>query len=186
MRFNDDTYLQEWQAEKKYPAIHDTIYKAYLEHCGGGTHRVLDLCCSTGLLGQHILDNGGSAIGVDCDPKAREVAKRYGISLPIYPLKIVQATLPLLSKVLKENPCQVVLARRCFPEISNGDWAWGQQFVRFLHEHGVDKIVIQGRLDKKTNTDMLGEVGKEVALVQTTGLYQCTFCEGQIAVLIKV
>lgn len=183
MRFNDESYLREWQAEGKYPAIHNDIYEAYSRYSYGGSHCVLDLCCSTGLLGQRVLDSNGRAVGVDCDSRARESAKRFGIRMPIYPLKIVQDSLPHLSKVIQDNEVKVILARRCFPEITNGDWAWGQRFVNFLHEQGVERIITQGRLDKKTNTDLLGSIDKEVALLQSTGKYQCIFLEGQIAVV---
>lgn len=165
-RFNDTSYLEAWQRLCHYPAIHSAIVDAARRHFVR-TDSTLDLCCSTGLLGQQLLGFGFERVtGVDADEKAIANGRAHGISLPMTHMTInVEHPGNLLAHLTTHGVTQIV-ARRCIPELystcpKDGVWT---NFVTLLQKVGVQRILLQGRVFSARATHPLACVESEAML----------------------
>ena len=163
MRFNAAEYVEQWKENGKYPAIHNAIFSAINVHGHGG--KMLDLCCSTGLLGKRIAKLGNySVIGVESDKRAIELAQKLGNDLPIYEFKINRPNLEAFMDILKNENVTAIAARRCIPELFGEDVPLGMTFVEGIYEHGVQEVFLEGRVKTKNATNVFNSIEKEIEL----------------------
>jgi|TARA_R110000824_G_scaffold6506_5_gene30068 SAM-dependent methyltransferase len=165
MRFNSIERLEEWCVNGNYPSIHDRIFKMVEDNIRGGN--VLDICCSTGLLGQRIQDElKKTVVGVDADRKSLQNARSYGVDVNLVEMKIDATNFSPLISVLIKNDIEVIVARRCLSEIFFNHIDQGAVFAeRLLKETNVREIFIQGRREQPNATHPIPSCSAEVALL---------------------
>lgn len=163
MRFNSVEYLQAWASGKRFPAIHDDIASAAEQFMIG--NRVLDLCCSYGLLGERLKKTvAGYAVGIDADGEAIAKAKAAGISIDLYQLKVTPESFTDLVQILQSCRVNAVVARRCLPELFGENLDFGRQFFAELRRVGVKEVLIEGRVKTKNATNALSSIEDEISL----------------------
>ena len=150
--------------EGEYPSIHDRIFEMIEGRIKGAT--VLDLCCSTGLLGQRIQDELNKTVfGVDADKKAFESAASYGVDVNRIQMKIDAANMTPLISFIADRGINVLVARRCLSEVFFNHVDKGPIFAeRLLNETKVREIFIQGRREQPNATHPIPSCDAEVAL----------------------
>lgn len=186
MRFNSEEHLTAWRTAGKYPAIHEAIFSAVATHVCGGS--VLDLCCSTGLLGERMRRQLGlRVVGVEADVKAVTAGLAAGVELPVTVMRVEPATLGEFIRVIRANSVTAIVARRCLPELFG--WgldglAWGRRWAEAIAAASVTELVIQGRVPTANARNLLPTVQHEIKLLQPT--YRAVVTAGQVAYLRRV
>lgn len=161
-RFNSIERLQAWEASGAFPAIHNDIFGMVQAYARGD--RMLDICCSYGLLGQRLLTAGAEAVcGIEMDTTVVEAAREAGIAVPILNIKITRDTLPEVLAFLAEHKPTVLVARRCISEIFATDLEWGPAFSRTIRTAGIAEVVLEGRAIVARPTHPIPTVVEEVA-----------------------
>lgn len=170
LRFSDEEYLRAWSEEGLYPKIHNIIYTLF-----SSTHEaesVVDLCCCTGLLGQHIKDvNNVSVVAVEGDEAWIERGKKWGTNVETLNLWVLPNTLEVFTSFLKEHKVTGITARRCISEIFGNDdkgrhlkepnWAWAKIFTDAIIGAGVNEIWIEGRANQGRSTHCIPDTPTE-------------------------
>ena len=166
MRFDSLEYLDQWQREGRYPAIHDEMFAVVTSRVVG--RRYLDLCCSTGLLGQRIAAKAWAetVVGVDGDNGALQAGKDAGINVPLIHLAITDTTMDQLGDLIRQHGLTVMLARRCLPELSDGDPERAKRLLAITAKAGITEIVVQGRDVSRRTTHVLGSIEREIAVIE--------------------
>ena len=166
-RFDSIDYLRDFQARGRFPAVHDELFGMVTE-CTRQT-RVLDLCCSTGLLGERLRRTGDfeTVLGVECDRRAIEAARSHGVVMPITELVIQIDTLPRLGHLIRQPAIGSVVARRCLPELLGDDPAMDRRFADTLAEAGVAELFIEGRIVSERATNRLRSIDREIEAVSS-------------------
>jgi len=143
MRFNE--HLQEWARLGRYPAIHDAMFEAVAENASG--RRFLDLCCCHGLLGQRVKRQWPRAhvVGVEGNSAYVETARAAGVDVWIERLTVNHATLADLVFLMARELPDVLLARRCFPELFGHDLEFGGMFLQAVRGAGIGEVSLQWR-----------------------------------------
>ena len=164
MRYNSVERLEKWCMEGMYPSIHDRIFEMIDGRIKGQT--VLDLCCSTGLLGQRIQDELNKTVfGVDADKKAFENAASYGVDVNRTQMRIDASNFDPLIKFIADRGIDVLVARRCLSEVFYSHIDQGPVFAkRLLDETKVREIFIQGRREQPNATHPIPSCDAEVSL----------------------
>lgn len=161
MRFNAPEYLEAWKANGLYPRIHKNIFNLITEHGQGG--KMLDLCCSTGLLGLQVNDTGKyDTIGLDSDKTAIAFAKHLGNPMPIYEMKIDRTNLDAFMDIIKLEGITAIAARRCIPELFGDDLPCGITWITGIAEFGVEEIFLEGRVKTKNAVNHFDSIEKEI------------------------
>ena len=162
VRYNSLEHLKKWKQTKQYPQIHNKIYTLVENYLTGNS--VLDLCCSTGLLGHRVKHHLGiEAIGLDADHKAI-VASQEHHNLKIIPYKIEPQNMSGLFAIISQYKIDTLIARRCIPEIFGENILAGHYFSAMLAKANVKQIFLQGRVLTKNSTHPLKSVACEVDL----------------------
>jgi SAM-dependent methyltransferase len=163
-RFNSPEHLDVWRAIGRFPSIHDALYQLIAEQSDG--KGFLDLCCSTGLLGQRILKGikGARVYGVDADIKALDAAVVAGITYPMLKLTLMPAMIETFLAHVRDNRIDVLVARRCMPELFGSDRAFGLAFVEGIAKAGVKEVFLQGRVPTVKAVNQLASIQQEIAL----------------------
>lgn len=163
MRYNSPERLEEWKATGAFPAIHNDIFSYAASYLT--TTRVLDLCCSYGLLGQRMVTFGlvDFACGVDAEMDTIEAAKAAGITIPLYGLKITPETLDQFISIIREHKVNGIIARRCISELFPLQPAWAIQFADAVREAGVLEFILEGRAIVPKPTHPIPTIAEEVA-----------------------
>lgn len=174
-RFNSVAYLEAWKTQHQFPAIHDDIFNAISTVPG----TVLDLCCSTGLLGQRLIEAGRVCVGIDGDRAAAVRAMAYGIKLDIHCVPVSGATFSMVKAIIESHGVEVVAARRCIPELFNRDHRSGRVFAAMLYALNVKHIFLEGRVPTDRAVNSLPTVEAEVALFASH--YQLVVLQGRVA-----
>ena len=169
LRFNSSEYVDAYRRTGQFPKIHDDLTSMVSNLAVG--RRFLDLCCSTGLLAIRLTVAPVAAefvVGVDRDREALTKAGRLargnesGIAFPW--LEITPATLPALRAIMRSYSLNVVVARRCLPELATSG---GRDFVLELAEMfkagGVKEMFVEGRVVSERSNHALKSVQDEVA-----------------------
>ena len=166
-RFDSIDYLRDFQAGGRFPAVHDELFGLVME-CTSQT-RVLDLCCSAGLLGERLRRTGEfeTVIGVDCDRRAIEAARRHGVAIPITELLIQIDTLPRLESLIRRHAISAVVARRCLPELLGDHPDMDSRFAGTLVGAGVAELFIEGRMVVPRATNRLRSIDREIEAVSS-------------------
>lgn len=81
-RYNSHAYVQAWQQDRAYPKIHVPITEAAVQYLRPEDGPLLDLGCSTGLLGRHLADLGYDVYWADRDDEAIGRGVQFGIIDP--------------------------------------------------------------------------------------------------------
>jgi hypothetical protein len=180
MRFNDPQRVQAYKANGEFPSIHSPLVSCVVEHVIG--RRGLDLCCSHGLLGEQLLTKHGfQMIGVDGDASAVELARANGVKMPIHHIKLDAQTLPLVYQLIRANKIEVLIARRCFPELFGDDLELGGEFFGEIRAAGIKEIALEGRVQTPKATNRLSSVWAEIRLAQLH--YEVSAKDGNCAIL---
>ncbi len=163
MRYNSIEHLVRWESTGKYPIIHNKLYKIIERNLRGES--VLDLCCSTGLLGQRISSLlGVKTVGIDADITAIENARSYGVDVDIQVLKINPINLDPIMEVISNYKITALVARRCMPELFSANILTAHNFSSHLASADVEEIFLQGRVRTKAATNLLPTLDAEIKL----------------------
>lgn len=161
-RYDADVYLAEFSRCGRFPAIHDTIVGLVADRLRGS--RVLDLCCSTGLLGERLrrLQVADHVFGVDEDMDAIRKGQQAGVRIEFVRLSVKAATLPDLASLVRSNGITAVVARRCLPELLGGLPELDGPFADTLADAGVCEIFLEGRVVGPRAVNRLKSIDDEV------------------------
>lgn len=178
-RFDSTSYLADWRAWGRFPPIHDDIYQAVAEHAEGQVF--LDLCCSTGLLGERIRRGIRDAVvvGVESDPAAIRHGQLAGINFPVLELQLTDETLPRFREFLAEHRVTTLVARRCIPELCHGRGEFGHHLVATLASAGVREVFLQGRTWSHRSVNSFSSVILEMELFESH--FRLCRRDGQVA-----
>lgn len=181
MRFNAPEYLEDWK-NGKYPSIHKIMFNAVKLY--GQGNRVLDLCCSTGLLGTQIKERlNKTVMGVESSPTSVDLAKQYRIPIPIQQMKISRDTLEPFITFCNLYNIDTIIARRCIPELFGEDYHFGLDFVAAVRAMGVKEIFLEGRVKTATATNIFNSIDHEIDLFTAYDMYKVTKRLGNIGYL---
>lgn len=159
MRYNSPERLEAYRLRREYPGIHNALFDLigseimHADFC--------DLCCSTGLLGQRMVDEGLAGFGVDQDVKTVEQAAAVGLTLPLHMLAIREDTSESLVALWQQYETKVLVARRCISEIFH-PVNWGERFARRALETGIRQMFIQGRRAVRNPVHPIHSVHQEI------------------------
>ena len=184
MRFNDPAHLEAWKDHGGFPTIHAPFLNFIITHLTG--KRVLDLGCSSGLLGQAIQHfcPDVSVHGIDADEKAIEAGKRAGIQMSMTHLRVTQNTSFWVADLCKTLHVTAVVARRVLPEIFGAYPAHLWTFAEQLHKAGVAQIFLQGRVAVPNPSNPLSDINKEIEALQ--GSYRAIMRQNDMALLTRI
>jgi hypothetical protein len=164
-RYDSEEYLQDWKTGGVFPDIHKPIVDLMAAHVGG-REVVLDLCCSTGILGAQIRTRvTRNVVGIEGNLKPIALGRRYGVVQPIYEVTITPQTWPEVDKIISHQCVTVVVARRCLSEIFGERPEWGPVVAQNLKRLGVRRIFLQGRAFSKRSTHPIPNTEAEIRLL---------------------
>lgn len=184
MRFDDQSYLDDWRAHRRFPQIHDDIYQMAAEELTGTS--AVDLCCNIGLLGQRLHEGLGLAVcGIEMDRSALDRGTAAGLTYERLELKLTPTSLPAALDFLQAHRVTVLVARRCLSEIFVGHKTdgWPGVFARALKEIGIKEAVIQGRAPTSVATHEWPNVEAEISGLTMGGSFRLVRKVGQCAYL---
>lgn len=159
--------LERWKRTGNYPRIDDRIVALILERAHSS--HFLDLCCGFGLLGQRIaeLKQDAVVVGVEANSAKIAAAWRYEVAIPIHHLSIQRSTLPTFIEICTTRRIEVLIARRCIPELFKRDLELGRDFVTMLaHSTDVNDVFLESRARTKLAKSALSCIDKQVALFE--------------------
>lgn len=175
-RFDSTDYTDTFKRLGAFPQIHGAIYQLIAEELTGSS--VLDLCCSTGLLGERIRTGLKVKVcGVDRDVGALLAGEAAGVAMPVIAMPIVPAAMPGLIAWVKLHGVDTLVARRCFPELFGDDHFFGRLMAAALRGAGVREVFLQGRQPTPGATTTLPTVYREAELFE--GSYRVVRAVGQ-------
>jgi predicted TPR repeat methyltransferase len=164
-RFDAPEYVTRWMADRyTYPAIHNAMADATTRLTAPG-ERVLDLGCSTGLLGRQMADRGRIVSAMDADGRAMGVGLAAGVfeGIPTMLTRIGPKTVGEAVDWIREQAPGTVMARRIFPELSDALGLDGlAAFASELRRVGVSQIILEGRMPSTRMTHPLCTADLEV------------------------
>lgn len=169
MRFDSQEHLDRWKATGEFPAIHDAIFSLMEQRLVGRTGlRVLDLACSTGLLGERIwqrLPGVEYVLGLDSDGDAMCRGANAGITVPTLNQSVRPGSMVSLQAQMMKIHINVVVARRCIPEIFGGQPDLARSFMSILASTDVTDLFIEGRVESARSTHPLKSVNQEISFL---------------------
>lgn len=165
-RFDAPEYVQAWEADHtRYPAIHNAMADATTRVTAPG-ERVLDLGCSTGLLGRQMADRGRVVAALDADARAITIGVGAGVfeGIPVLRARLAPNSVNEVLGWIKTHRPSTVMARRIFPELSDALGLDGLgRFAAALAQQGVSQIILEGRMPSNRMTHPLCTADLEVA-----------------------
>jgi len=174
-RFNSVQHTEAFAAGRGFPKIHDNIFNLIAETWTGGSF--IDVCCSTGLLGQRLIDKlGVMCCGLEGDAEAIANGKEHGVSMFIYQLLLDDRSLGGFSRILRDHDVNTVVMRRCVSELFAKGMPLGvgntvqtelkpefaAQYVDALLGAGVNEIYLQGRAESASSKHIIPNVEAEI------------------------
>ena len=187
-RFDSQKYLEAFRARRAYPAIHDELFDLIAaEYRGNGA--AIDVCCSTGLLGDRLKRKLGiDAIGWDADADAVERGQAAGVSIEVTVGRLDESTLAQFLELLSARGVRVLVARRCISELftrntENARKAtlnpeFAQAFVDGIAETGVNQVFLQGRAESRASVHPIPNVDAEAGFFARR--YERVISRGQL------
>jgi predicted RNA methylase len=164
--YDGQDLLDAFKLTGVFPKIHQAIFKTVAERVVYGG--VVDLCCSTGLLGEQIRSKlSAHVVGIEADTEAILRGVAAGVKIPIMSAKIDPPKLDVIAEWLRAQGIKTVIARRCFPELFGGRKDFGHAFVAKIAEIGIGEIVLQGRVVTRNATNELSSLAKEIQLCES-------------------
>jgi hypothetical protein len=164
-RYDAVEYLRAFRDAGRFPAIHNELFALILSEGRGA--KFLDLCCSTGLLGERLARFYGASfvLGVDSDADALAAAREHGVRIQLQEMKISPECMGELGAVIHEHGITSVVARRCLPEIM-GPWPeYDRVLAITLADAGVREVFIEGRVKTMRAVNRLSDVEKEAQVL---------------------
>lgn len=163
-RYDSTNYLQDYQQDHTFPRIHDEMFHLVNQYRRGCTS-ALDLCCSTGLLGQRIIDVlKMPCVGVEGFVASSREGADYGVGMQVYELRVTPATLPAFITIVKDHKVDMLVARRAVSEVfKTADDPFGDVFVTELLAAGVHTVVLQGRAISTRSVHPMKSIDEEMA-----------------------
>lgn len=180
MRYNSIERLQEWKDTGNFPKIHDDIFEMIMARLKPG-EVFCDICCSTGLLGQRLLEAGHAGFGLEMQAREIKQAHDFGVKLSIYQ-RVISRELVSTPTALFGEMVDALVARRCFSEIFMKD-DFSKAFSFELIESGVKQVFLQGRRKVNNPTCKLHCVELEAEMLTKHG-WTITYLEGELAHLV--
>lgn len=163
-RFDAPAYVQTWADTGRYPTIHTAMAEVVTTHTAPGEH-VLDLGCSTGLLGRQMADRGRVVTALDADERAMMIGREAGVfdGIRYFNTRLTPKTMPDVLNWIADHHPTTVMARRIFPELHDALGTAGlDEFVERLASLGVQQIVLEGRMPSNRMTHPLCTADREV------------------------
>ena len=166
LRYDSIDHLQRYRDHRAYPAIHDPLFRLIFDT--STSSRYLDLCCGTGLLGQRLMDQAGSAfvLGVEASTNF-QLARSHGVSIAVAQFVVGRETLAVLADVISRNEITALIARRCLPEILGGHPSLDVPLVEVLASSGIIEVFVQGRVVSNRSTNRLASVDAEIGVLSS-------------------
>lgn len=175
MRFSDEQYLLDWKNKGRFPKIHDDIFQLIASTVEADS--VMDICCSTGLLGQRVSEKIGiDVIGVEGHTPWIQRAKKFGNPLTIVELLIEPQTMDALVAVVAKHKITGIIARRCLSELfgnkgigvsaDKANFEFADVFSATLADAGVEEFWIEGRADQGRSTHPIPDTTTEIRCLQ--------------------
>lgn len=155
--YNDPSYLTIFHASGRFPAIHDDIYNAILQTIEDWDKKIVfDLGSSIGLLSTRLARKFHTVYGIE---PSNDIQKSPpSPNAHFIQRKITPNTLDMLLQLYKPN---VIVARRVFPEIANGDAEVMKLIAETIAFHNIQWVVIEGRIFSDRSTNILASVNAE-------------------------
>ena len=146
--FNDQRYIADYHQKGLFPQIHDQVAHLVKEYANE-SEPCIDLGSCTGLLGIQAVELGRSfCVGIDGNPFDFNRAVPHP-RVKYYNLYIGRKTLVAVAEILKKYRPTLILARRILSEIDYYDDQIMGILPGLFHQHGVKKIILQGRVKVK-------------------------------------
>lgn len=162
-RFDDPALVEAWRSRGEWPAIHRQLVGMIHERAVG--RRFLDLCASTGLLGRQLTTLGFNGWAIEAKPGDPNA---YDAMFGVVQLKLTPATLALLHDAIDANGADVVVARRCLPELEDAG-VTPAMLADVLASAGVTELFVQGRRPTPNAVHRLATVELEVEALVPAG-----------------
>lgn len=172
MAYDSQDYLDAYTARGELPVIHQGVNDLFAKYSPGHV-AAIDFGASVGLLCAAMVRTVPKVIGLEGDPKSVARALRVpGIRVQhfIVDASSVAAMAPLATVLQRYQPT-LCMMRRVLSEISQGKMDYAVRFIRFLGEHGVQKIVIQGRVYSARSTHPLPSTDAEIEACTAAGYH---------------
>jgi len=179
MRFNSPAHLNLWEETGQFPAIHANVVA--IAKIKLANYRGIDLCCSHGLLGTQLVEQGFDMLGIDGDNTAITASRVAGVSMPIHKLKVTKKTFEEVKSVIAMHKTEFIVARRCLPELFGEDLEFGQYFFKTMRELWVHEIILEGRVKTPNATNHLSSIEREIELLSP--YYSLHTKQGNVAYL---
>ncbi|MBI1213832.1 MAG: hypothetical protein GC190_20415 [Alphaproteobacteria bacterium] len=185
-RFDAPELVQRWQQLGEYSRIHDDITHMAMSHLNA--KRVMDLCCSTGLLGRRLLDClklervtwvDSSKPAIDAGLAANVIDCKYA-----YVMRVDRQSLAAFMGIIGRESLTAIVARRCMPELFGYDLQLGRDFAAAIAGAGVTQIFLEGRVPSPNAVNPLSSIDDEVEIF--TAHYKDAYRYRNVAVLVKL
>jgi hypothetical protein len=182
-RFDSPEHVEAWQATGIYPRGHDDIAHMAMVHLR--ERRIMDLCCSTGLLGHRLLTSLklDLVLSVDSSNAALSTGAAAGLIRDGHQLRVDRDSMPSLIGLIARERITAIIARRCIPELFGDDLALGHDFADLAAQVGVKQIFLEGRMVSANAMNRLASIDDEVELFDAH--YKDAFRYRNVAVLVK-
>lgn len=152
--FNDEKYLQEYRERGVFPKIHNEIYTAIIQNIEDRGVTVFDLGSCTGLLSLRLARKFKHVLGIE----ASKADIERSITAPNVTYHFGKVTAETMEVHLAEWSPKVIVARRVFPEIANGDVMVIRKLNHLFVKYGVEYIAIEGRIARPNQVNVLASV----------------------------
>lgn len=173
MRYDSQERLDLWARTGRFPSIHDTL-AAFVAARVREPRGFLDLCCSTGLLGQRIksMFPDAAVVGVDADAGAIGRGTCAGVSVPLVLAQIEPGTFQRLGAIMREHGVTVVVARRCLSELFANAPGCGDALSSALQAYGAREMFVEGRMRMARASHPYPHIDAELAELNATGSWK--------------
>lgn len=177
MRYDAVDHVARWAQLGRWPQIHTRLVDLVEQTAEDGAV-LLDLCSSTGLLGQQLVDRAGlDVVAIEADGGAIEVGRAHGITVSTVQMTLHPGSLDGFADVVRSHGVTGIVARRCLPELFATDFAgrnlstvnrpFARAWLDLIHSLGVDTLWIEGRARTVDATNPLATIGAEIELVSS-------------------
>lgn len=170
-RFDAPLHVERWQNTGQYPTIHNAMAEVVTAHTAPGEH-VLDLGCSTGLLGRQMADRGRVVSSLDADHRAIMLGVDAGVfeGMRYFNTRVTPQTVREVIWWIADQHPTTVMARRVFPELHDALGTLGlEDFAAALKRLGVQQIILEGRMPSNRMTHPLCTADREVEALAAAG-----------------
>lgn len=183
VRFSSEDHLVRWRETGSFPAIHDDIRA--MVSARAPAKPLLDLCCSTGLLGESLAAEGFTVFGVDCNGKTIRLGVSSGVKMPMTAMTLRVDNWGMLAEFIALRGIVTIVARRCIPELFTHarEQLHAERFVSMVALAGIEHVFLEGRIRTPRAVHPLRSVDREVAIFEKR--YRVAYQQGNVVHLMK-